>query len=120
MTGPLETRRSPDATVVTGAAGWLGQALVHALTTDPALLFDATEERLHQAQRAPAMPRSAHLLEVLRADSLAAVVSGAGPSVLVLTDVEGVARVRSTTSAIGGWDVHDRPVHPAGVSWRAG
>jgi homoserine kinase len=58
--------------------------LVHALTREPALLFEGTEDRLHQAHRGPAMPESAALLAALRADGHAAVVSGAGPSVLVL------------------------------------
>jgi homoserine kinase len=58
--------------------------LVHALTRDPALLFEGTEDRLHQSQRAPAMPDSAELVAALRADGHAAVISGAGPSVLVL------------------------------------
>jgi len=77
----------PDAVPHADAAHAAGRAalLVHALTTDPALLLDATEDRLHQAQRAPAMPDSAALLARLRADGHAAVVSGAGPCVLVLT-----------------------------------
>ncbi|WP_432564693.1 homoserine kinase [Kineococcus sp. SYSU DK003] len=103
-----------DAALTAGRAG----LLVHALTADPSLLLDATEERLHQGQRAPAMPRSAQLLTGLRAADLAAVVSGAGPSVLVLTDAAGVAQVHATAAAHGGWDVHDRAVHPSGVSWR--
>jgi homoserine kinase len=59
--------------------------LAHALVSEPALLFEATEDRLHQRQRAAAMPASAQLLERLRAAGHAAVVSGAGPSLLVLT-----------------------------------
>ena len=58
--------------------------LVHALTRDPALLLDATEDRLHQSQRAAAMPGSAALLARLRDAGHAAVVSGAGPCVLAL------------------------------------
>jgi len=58
--------------------------LVHALSTEPALLFEATDDRLHQRQRASAMPESLGLVDRLRADGHAAVVSGAGPSVLVL------------------------------------
>ncbi|WP_324274066.1 homoserine kinase [Blastococcus brunescens] len=58
--------------------------LVHALTRDPRLLWDATEDRLHQRQRAAAMPDSIALVDRLRERGLAAVVSGAGPSVLVL------------------------------------
>lgn len=101
-----------DAALTAGRAG----LLVHALTADPSLLLDATEERLHQAQRAPAMPRSAELLRALRSDGLAAVVSGAGPSVLVLTDEPGVERVRAV-AARGAWEVHARPVHADGVRW---
>jgi homoserine kinase len=58
--------------------------LVHALSTDPALLLEATGDRLHQRQRAAAMPESIDLVDRLRAAGHAAVVSGAGPSVLVL------------------------------------
>jgi homoserine kinase len=58
--------------------------LVHALTAEPALLLDATEDRLHQRQRGAAMPGSLALVDRLREAGHAAVVSGAGPSVLVL------------------------------------
>ncbi|HTJ37340.1 MAG TPA: homoserine kinase [Dactylosporangium sp.] len=56
--------------------------LVHALAGDPSRLFAATEDRLHQGYRAEGMPLTAGLVEQLRADGVAAVVSGAGPSVL--------------------------------------
>ena len=58
--------------------------LVHALGSDPSLLLEATDDRLHQRQRAAAMPDSIDLVDRLRAEGHAAVVSGAGPSVLVL------------------------------------
>jgi homoserine kinase len=58
--------------------------LVAAVTTDPKLLFAATEDRLHQDYRAPAMPASAALIGALRAEGVPAVVSGAGPTVLAL------------------------------------
>ncbi|MFJ1539525.1 homoserine kinase [Micromonospora chalcea] len=61
--------------------------LVHALTTDPALLLPATVDRLHQEQRAPGMPATAALVGALRAADVAAVVSGAGPTVLALSQV---------------------------------
>jgi homoserine kinase len=61
--------------------------LVHALTRDPSLLFPATEDRLHQGYRADAMPGTASLLAALRSVGVAAVVSGAGPSVLAFTEV---------------------------------
>jgi homoserine kinase len=58
--------------------------LVEALTRRPDLLLTATQERLHQAQRGPAMPRTAALISALRRVGAPAVVSGAGPSILVL------------------------------------
>ncbi|MGY3128368.1 homoserine kinase [Agrococcus sp. UYP33] len=58
--------------------------LVAALTQSPELLLDATEDRLHQIYRASAMPETSALVAALRAAGHAAVVSGAGPSVLVL------------------------------------
>jgi homoserine kinase len=61
--------------------------LVHALTSEPRLLFEATEDRLHQAYRAESMPGTARLVARLRAAGVAAVVSGAGPTVLALSEV---------------------------------
>lgn len=58
--------------------------LVHALTAEPALLLPATVDRLHQDYRADGMPGSAALVRALRAAGVAAVVSGAGPTVLAL------------------------------------
>jgi homoserine kinase len=76
----------PETVPHRDAAHAAGRAalLVHALTHDPGLLLPATEDRLHQAYRAAAMPRTAELVARLRAEGFAAVVSGAGPSVLVL------------------------------------
>ncbi|MGD9622865.1 MAG: homoserine kinase [Mycolicibacterium sp.] len=59
--------------------------LVVALTQRPDLLMVATEDVLHQPQRAAAMPGSAEYLAVLRRSGVAAVLSGAGPAVLALS-----------------------------------
>jgi homoserine kinase len=59
--------------------------LVVALTERPDLLMQATEDRLHQPQRAPAMPASAEYIAILRRYDIAAVLSGAGPAVIALT-----------------------------------
>jgi homoserine kinase len=56
--------------------------LIAALTVRPEALLDATEDRLHQDYRAPAMPATHDLVGRLRTAGLPAVVSGAGPSVL--------------------------------------
>ena len=59
--------------------------MVVALTERPDLLMAATEDVLHQPQRAGAMPGSAEFLTVLRRCGVAAVLSGAGPAVLALS-----------------------------------
>jgi homoserine kinase len=60
--------------------------LVAALTQSPELLLAATEDKLHQNYRASAMVATDALVRLLRSHGLAAVVSGAGPSVLVLAN----------------------------------
>ena len=62
--------------------------LVHALTTDPSLLLDATQDWLHQEQRRPAYPVTMGAVDTLRGLGHAAVVSGAGPTVVCLTTTE--------------------------------
>lgn len=59
--------------------------LVAAVSRQPSRLFEATDDRLHQSYRARSMPESAHLLRDLRSASIAAAISGAGPTVLALT-----------------------------------
>jgi len=59
--------------------------LVVALTERPDLLMAATEDVLHQPQRAPAMPISAEYLRLLRRHNIAATLSGAGPSLIALS-----------------------------------
>lgn len=63
--------------------------LIAALTQSPELLLSATDDKLHQTYRAEAMPETHRLVRALRAEGFAAVVSGAGPSVLVLADGPG-------------------------------
>ncbi|MDF2575031.1 MAG: homoserine kinase [Agromyces sp.] len=58
--------------------------LIAALIQSPELLLAATEDKLHQHYRAQAMPETDRLIRVLRAAGHPAVVSGAGPSILVL------------------------------------
>jgi homoserine kinase len=79
----------PDTVPHVDAAANAGRAalLVAALSRQPELLLAATEDRLHQDYREPAMPQTLDLVRRLRADGLPAVVSGAGPTVLVFTDL---------------------------------
>ena len=58
--------------------------LTHALEHRPDLLLEATKDYLHQSYRREAMPKSLDLVEKLRGAGVPAMISGAGPSVLVL------------------------------------
>ena len=58
--------------------------LVHALSVRPDLLFTATQDLIHQQYRKSVMPKSYELVQRFRAAGVAATISGAGPSVLVL------------------------------------
>lgn len=74
--------------------------LVYALQHRPDLLHTATEDFLHQSYRAEAMPTSFTLLMKLRAAGVAAFISGAGPTILVL-HTGGSAEVDELTRAAG-------------------
>jgi homoserine kinase len=85
----------PTAVPHADAAADAGRAalLVHALAHDPGLLLAGTEDWLHQRYREPAMPASYALVLRLREAGFAATISGAGPSVLVLGDADGLAHL---------------------------
>jgi homoserine kinase len=87
--------------------------LVAAMSRQPELLLAATSDRLHQEYRRPAMPDSAALVDELRADGLPALVSGAGPTVLVLTD--GGTQEQVAARAPAGWTPYRLSVQPAGA-----
>lgn len=70
-----------------------GALLIAALTRRPDLLLDATRDELHQPYRAAVMPASAELIDRLRSEGIAAVLSGAGPTVLALADAAEAPRV---------------------------
>jgi len=93
--------------------------LVTALAGTPELLASATEDRLHQEYRAPAMPDSAALIASLRAEGLAAVVSGAGPTVLVVGRAEQLGALPGRVPT--GWRSHVLSADTGGVrSWVEG
>lgn len=86
--------------------------LIAALTQSPELLLDATADRLHQDYRAEAMPETYALVQALRREGFAAVVSGAGPSVLVLCDGPG-RRLEAVDVASGVTDTPWDAIMPA-------
>ncbi|MDO9485441.1 MAG: homoserine kinase [Actinomycetota bacterium] len=87
--------------------------LVHAITQSPDLLFAATDDRLHQESRRGIYPASMTLVDQLRARGLAAVISGAGPTVLVLGTALQLQEVRDAAGA--GWQVGLRQVAARGA-----
>lgn len=75
--------------------------LVAAMTGSPESLLAATDDRLHQPYRTSAMPESARLVAELRAQGIAAMISGAGPSVLALTPDPAVAAIALGLTPVG-------------------
>ncbi len=99
-----------DAAASAGRAALLVAALATGWT---AKLHDGTRDWLHQEYRRSAMPESLDLVDDLRAAGHAAVVSGAGPTVLVLTDGAGVDRARAF--APDGWVCRSLEIATDGV-----
>ncbi len=99
--------------------------LVEALGRRPDLLLPATEDRLHQGYRRQVMPASLALVDALRARGVAAVVSGAGPTVLALarrgpgadgaTDAD-AAIADAFGGVMAGWRVTPLAVDEQGAS----
>lgn len=119
---PTSTARAALPPVVDHdvAAANSGRAalLALALTGRPDLLLAATEDRLHQEFRRMAYPATMAVVDELRGRGLAACVSGAGPSVLVLTERDRIDQVR-VDERHGRWDrlVPGIPDHGA-LAWR--
>lgn len=78
--------------------------LVAALAGQPEQLWRGTRDFLHQDYRRPAMPDSLALVDALRADRVAATVSGAGPTVLAFTDASGADALVARCPE--GWVAH--------------
>ena len=98
-----------DAAHAAGRAALLVVALTG--VQQDGLLLPATEDRLHQSYREPAMPATLALVAELRAAGHAAVVSGAGPTVLVLAVGDAPA-----VTAPAGWRVLHLDVDRAAAS----
>lgn len=89
--GSVNTKKAraalPDSIAHVDASFNIGRSalLVAALTEEPEYLFEATEDKVHQEARKSVMSKSFKLMNTLRDAGYAAVISGSGPSVLVLT-----------------------------------
>lgn len=117
-----------DAALQAGRAA----LLVQALGRRPDLLLDATVDRLHQEYRRSVMPDSLALVDALRRRGVAAVVSGAGPTVLALarrvpgeqdgaprTDADAVI-AETFGGTLGGWSIRTLAIDPVGVRLEVG
>lgn len=102
-----DTVPHPDAAFTAGRAA----LLIHALTRAPETLPAATADRLHQDYRVSALGASSALVARLRADGVAAVISGAGPTVLAL----GVGLSGDDTPEVPGFIRHVLPIDRHGV-----
>lgn len=76
--------------------------LMLALAGRPDLLMAGTEDRLHQEYRRSVLPSSMAVMDSLRDKGYPAVISGAGPTVLVLSALEEDTRATLTHH---GWTV---------------
>ncbi|QZN86488.1 homoserine kinase [Cellulomonas sp. C5510] len=103
--------------------------LVEALGRRPDLLLPATEDRLHQGYRRPVMRESMALVDALRARDVPAVVSGAGPTVLVLARSAAGPETPAATDAdaalaavfggsMGGWRIVRLAIDTDGATWQ--
>ena len=108
----------PDTVPHSDAAADAGRTalLVAALSDAPEHLHRATRDFLHQEYRRPAMPESLALVDELRADGVAAIVSGAGPTVLAFSSgVESAETSKLTARCPEGWACHALSVDMDGV-----
>ena len=105
---PLQVRLADAAANSARAA-----LLVHALGSAPEHLLAATRDWLHQEARRSSYAESMDLVDRLRSAGHAAVVSGAGPSVLVLARRDRVAEV--SAHAGDGWRVLTPGIPPHGA-----
>jgi homoserine kinase len=101
-----------------------GDELCSAGTCDSAnaLLFAATQDRLHQPYRKGLMAPSWELMEALRAQGFAAAISGAGPCVLVLHSgvaTQAIDQAAQPQLQSGSWRVLHLGVNTTGVEVEA-
>ena len=87
--------------------------LLHALTSEPAHLMEATSDRLHQELRRSMYSPSLDLVEALRAAGIPAAISGAGPSVMALASPATADLVAVLAGT--GWQVRQVGVAGLGV-----
>lgn len=89
--------------------------LTHALEHRPDLLLEATTDFLHQIYRREIMPKSLDLVEKLRGAGVPAMISGAGPSVLVLHTLSEAEEAEFIKVGEPHFKAHKLGISPRGV-----
>ena len=130
---PTETLPTSDARRVLPASVSCADAvynvsrsalLVHAMTRQPDLLWEAMSDRLHQPARAHAYPEASALMASLRDAGVPTAISGAGPSVIAVTHrAEDLEAIHHAVTSMGGgapegasrWRVHDLAISEVGA-----
>lgn len=82
------------------------------------LLFYATQDRMHQSYRSSLMPQSSALMQALRSQGYAAMISGAGPCVIVLHYGEishSLKQIAEEQLESGHWNLLNLPIDSQGV-----
>jgi len=106
-----ETITHHDAVLNSSHAALLSTAL----SSRPDLLLTATEDLLHQRYRTEAYPKSILLVDKLRAAGVAAMISGAGPSVMVLHTATAAEVLEILKQAPAGFTAKELAISRSGV-----
>lgn len=110
-----ETYSRSDALFNSGRVAMLTAALA---TDRTDVLLEATDDVFHQPARFELMPDSAAVVRTLRAQGMAAFLSGAGPSVAAFVRAEdGEAMAARARQAVAdGWDVRVETIDAQGAT----
>ena len=117
-TGPLRSSCTTASAAVALMAAAMNPRALASGEEPNALLYAATQDRLHQPYRKGLMQPSWDLIQAFRSRGFAAMVSGAGPCVLVLHHGDAVADIDEVAAeqlASGHWKVLHLPIDTVGV-----
>lgn len=101
---PDEVPRRDAVANIARAAGLLA-VLTGAISPTRERLLTCTDDSIHQAYRAPLMPRTAEALSALREAGIPAAVSGAGPSIVCLVVGGEEDSTREAAGNLEGWEL---------------
>lgn len=103
---PEEVPRGDAVANIANASGLIAM-LTGAVEATRQRLHACTADALHQPYRAPLMPKTAEALKTLRAEGIAAAVSGAGPSIVCLVVAGDEDSVTQAAGSLQEWQLLD-------------